>query len=207
MSDFEIHSLCKKYPALQQYVLDDEKLYDACKVQRLLQVLPDMIARGDKILIFSQFVIMLNILAAVLDSKKIAFLRLDGQTEVSERQNMIDIFQEDDAIPVFLLSTKAGGVGLNLMAANVVILYDLDFNPHNDVQAENRAHRVGQKRDVKVIRFVVKDSIEEKILEIGMSKLALDEKIKNGVALSEEEASGAVESDLLKYISRGNLKT
>ena len=85
-------------------------------------------------MLFSQFVIMLNILEHVMDEMGIRYVRMDGQTEVNERQNLIDEFNQNPDITVFLLSTKAGGLGINLTSANVVILHDIDFNPHNDTQ-------------------------------------------------------------------------
>lgn len=93
-------------------------------------------------LLFSQFTMMLDILEAVLETMGIQYLRLDGQSKVEDRQPLIDAFNDDPNVTVFLLSTKAGGFGINLTSANVVILYDLDFNPHNDKQAEDRAHRM-----------------------------------------------------------------
>jgi SWI/SNF-related matrix-associated actin-dependent regulator of chromatin subfamily A containing DEAD/H box 1 len=110
---------------------------DAGKVDKLKELLPAMKARGDRILLFSQFVIMLDVLERVLETMGFNFIRLDGQTPLPERQDLIDEFQSDETITVFLLSTKAGGFGINLTAANVVILYDIDFNPHNDAQVSN----------------------------------------------------------------------
>ena len=80
------------------------------------------------------------------------YLRLDGQTPVQERQYLIDEFNKDPDIFIFILSTRAGGLGINLTAANTVILHDLDFNPYNDKQAEDRCHRLGQTREVKILR-------------------------------------------------------
>ena len=97
-------------------------------------------------LIFSQFVIMLDILEEFLRIKSYKFLRLDGSTPVNERIDLIDNFNNDNEIFVFLLSTKAGGLGINLTAANVVIMHDIDYNPFNDKQAEDRCHRVGQTK-------------------------------------------------------------
>lgn len=111
------------------------------KVNALKGILPEKIKNGEKVLIFSQFTKMLDILEMVMGTLGIKYLRLDGETKVMERQSMIDEFNQDESISVFLLSTKAGGFGINLTSANVVILYDLDFNPQNDRQAEDRAHR------------------------------------------------------------------
>lgn len=102
--------------------------------------------KGDRVLLFSQFVIMLDIVEDYLKIKKYKYLRLDGSTVISERQDMIDAYNNDREIFIFLLSTKAGGVGINLTAANVVVMHDIDFNPFNDKQAEDRCHRVGQTK-------------------------------------------------------------
>lgn len=93
------------------------------------------------------------------------------------RQALVDEFTEDEDIPVFLLSTKAGGMGINLTAASVVILFDQDFNPHNDKQAADRAYRIGQKRDVEIIKLISRGTIEEDMLRLGHTKLALDEAV------------------------------
>ena len=88
------------------------------------------------------------------------YLVLTGSTAVDVRQSLVDEFNEDETISVFLLSTKAGGMGINLTAASVVVLFDQDFNPHNDRQAADRAYRIGQKRNVEVIKLVTKSTIE-----------------------------------------------
>ena len=93
-------------------------------------------------LLFSQFVMILDILEVALDHLDIRFTRLDGSSRTDERQGLVDEFNEDSEITVFLLSTKAGGVGINLTAASVVIIFDQDFNPHNDRQAADRAYRI-----------------------------------------------------------------
>jgi len=105
------------------------------------------------------------------------FMRLDGQTPVQERGSLIDKFNNDPDIFIFILSTRAGGLGINLTAANTVILHDLDFNPYNDKQAEDRCHRVGQKKEVKVIRFLSEGTIEEGIYTIAQDKLKLEQDV------------------------------
>ena len=101
---------------------------------------------GDRVLIFTQFVIVMDIMEQYLRIRGHKYLRLDGSTPVQERQLLIDQYNEDPGIFIFVLSTRAGGLGINLTAANTVILHDLDFNPYNDKQAEDRCHRVGQTR-------------------------------------------------------------
>ncbi|KAJ3209195.1 hypothetical protein HDU67_006324 [Dinochytrium kinnereticum] len=177
MSDFELHKLAVKYKRLQKYRLPDSAIMDSGKVARLQTLLPELIERGCRILLFSQFVIMLDVLESVLGSLGIGFVRLDGQIPSSERQIIIDEFNTDMSIPVFLLSTKACGLGLNLTSANVVILHDIDFNPHNDAQAEDRAHRVGQTRDVHVHKLILDNTIEQHMLNLAAAKLSLDRQI------------------------------
>ena len=108
----------------------------------------------------TQFTQILDILQALFKLRSIAFLLLTGSTPVDVRQSLVDEFNGNEKIPVFLLSTKAGGMGINLTAASVVILFDQDFNPHNDKQAADRAYRIGQTRDVEVIKLVTRGTIE-----------------------------------------------
>ncbi|KAG4302153.1 hypothetical protein PCANB_001463 [Pneumocystis canis] len=177
MTDFELHQLCKKFPSIHSYALKGTPWMDSGKVQKLKDLLIENKKNGDKVLLFSQFVETLNILEEVLETLNIAFTRLDGRTSVDTRQDIIDQFADETDITVFLLSTKAGGFGINLSCANVVILYDGSFNPHDDRQAEDRAHRVGQTREVQVIRLVTKNTIEEYIQSLANTKLALDSRV------------------------------
>lgn len=126
-----------------------------------------------KVLIFSQFKGMLDLLSDFLGLKGLKTLRIDGDTPQTKRQPMIDRFDLPDQ-RIFLLSTKAGGLGLNLTQADTVIIFDSDFNPHNDQQALSRAHRIGQKNDVIVYRLICKDSVEERQMEQAKRKMMLD---------------------------------
>ena len=143
MSDFQIHSLCAGFKKLStKYGLQRSMIEDSGKVSYLLKtLLPRIREKKGKVLIFSQFTLMLDVLEEVLSGADFSYRRMDGSTPVADRQALIDEYQNDDSIFAFLLSTKAGGFGINLTAANYVVLYDLDFNPHNDAQAEDRAHR------------------------------------------------------------------
>ncbi|KZF25986.1 hypothetical protein L228DRAFT_235109 [Xylona heveae TC161] len=197
MADFQLHRLCEEYPTtLGKYALQKDEWMDSGKVAKLAQLLksytsqPD--ANGDKnrILLFSQFTVVLDILEQVLATLSLDFFRLDGSTPISERQTMIDEFYESDDIPVFMLSTKAGGSGINLACANKVIIFDSSFNPQEDIQAENRAHRVGQKREVDVVRLVTNDTIEVQIHALGETKLALDDRV-SGYGAEEKEVREA----------------
>ncbi|EPX71773.1 chromatin-remodeling complex ATPase chain Iswi [Schizosaccharomyces octosporus yFS286] len=174
MSDFELHRLCRNFSTLQSYMLKNEPWMDSGKILKLKKMIPEMKEKGDRILLFSQFTQMLDILEQVLDTLKISYVRLDGSTQVETRQDIIDQFHREPDVTVFLLSTRAGGFGINLACANVVILYDCSYNPFDDLQAEDRAHRVGQMRDVRVIRLITKNTVEEYIQRLANTKLALD---------------------------------
>lgn len=177
MSDFEIHNFCCQYNHIRQYRLGDELILSSGKMEQLDMLLPKLKEEGARVLIFSQFVIVLNILEKYTKLRGHKYLRFDGTTQVSERQELIDQFTEEEDIFIFLLSTKAGGLGINLTAANTVILHDIDFNPYNDKQAEDRCHRVGQTRPVKIVRLIGKGTIEEGMLQIAQEKLQLEREV------------------------------
>ncbi|KAJ2391833.1 DNA-dependent ATPase fun30, partial [Coemansia sp. RSA 2603] len=174
-SDFELHKLSVTYPSLRQYKLSDDVLLDSAKVIKLREIVDECVARKEKVLVFSQFTTMLNVLEAVFQIWKIDYFRLDGQTKVDERQAMIDEYNSSESsVPVFLLSTKAGGFGINLTSANVVVIYDAGNNPSEERQAEDRAHRVGQVKDVRVYKLIGNNTIDEAIWENSQSKLLVE---------------------------------
>src|SRR6266566_4279460 len=106
------------------------------------------------------------------------YLRLDGGTKTDERAGHVQLFNaKNSEIMVFILSTRAGGLGLNLQTADTVIIYDSDWNPHQDLQAQDRAHRIGQKNEVRILRLISSNSVEEKILERARFKLDMDGKV------------------------------
>ena len=182
MTDFELHAFCERYPkTMTPFLLQNDEWMDSGKVSKLCSLLTAFKENGDRALVFSQFTMVMNILEAVLETLGIRFFRLDGQTRIDERQDMIDQFYEDPDITVFLLSTKAGGAGINLACANKVVIFDSSFNPQDDIQAENRAHRVGQTREVEVVRLVTTGTIEEQIHALGETKLALDDRVAGEV--------------------------
>ncbi|KAJ7178482.1 SNF2 family N-terminal domain-containing protein [Mycena crocata] len=189
MTDAELQIFCATYKSTRKYLQDNECYLDAGKVQTLLRLLEDYRAQDRKVLIFSQFTQILDILRAILNQREIKYLVLTGSTPVDVRQSLVDEFSEDESLRVFLLSTKAGGMGINLTAASVVIMFDQDFNPHNDRQAQDRAYRIGQKRDVEVIKLISRGTIEEDMLKLGETKLALDEAVAG-----DGEEKGEVES-------------
>ncbi len=144
---------------------------DSAKFDMLLQTLETLVTEGHKALVFSQFVQTLHLLQKELDARKLRYAYLDGHTR--DRQAQVDLFQEDDGIPLFLISLKAGGVGLNLTAADYVIHVDPWWNPAVEMQAADRAHRIGQDKPVFVYRIITRDSVEEKILRLQERKKEL----------------------------------
>ncbi|XP_061836669.1 chromodomain-helicase-DNA-binding protein 1 [Nerophis lumbriciformis] len=131
--------------------------------------------RGHRVLIFSQMVRMLDILADYLRSRQFLFQRLDGSIKGEMRKQALDHFNADGSEDFcFLLSTRAGGLGINLASADTVVIFDSDWNPQNDLQAQARAHRIGQKRQVNIYRLVTKSSVEEEIIERAKKKMVLD---------------------------------
>lgn len=189
--DYGLHRFClERSDYLSKFTLKNDEWMDSGKVHKLQELLQAYVKNGDKILIFSQFTTMMDILEAVFETLSIKFMRLDGSTQMATRQDIIDQFSTDASIPVFMLSTKAGGAGINLACANKVIIFDSSFNPQDDIQAENRAHRVGQLREVEVVRLVTRGTIEEQIHALGESKLALDDRVAgaDGDAGAEKKA-------------------
>jgi len=173
MHDFELHKLCKTYKSIENFKLKDDDIVDSGKFNYLDGLLSSLAKSKQRCLLFSQFTMMLDIMEEYLSIRGHAYLRLDGATKVSERINLIDAFNQNDKVLVFLLSTKAGGLGINLTAASVVVIHDIDFNPYNDKQAEDRSHRLGQTRDVMVYKLISKETVEEGMLDIATEKLRL----------------------------------
>lgn len=208
--DFGIHRFCNDRDYLRKrFALKKQEWMDSGKVKVAVDLILKWKANGDRILLFSQFTTVMDILETVCETSDIPFMRLDGQTKMDIRQGMIDTFTNDTSIPLFMLSTKAGGAGINLAAANKVIIFDSGFNPQDDIQAENRAHRVGQTREVEVVRLVTRGTIEEQIHALGESKLALDDRVA-GEAASAAESTQAekageqlVENMLAQKIAKG----
>ncbi|TQS36502.1 hypothetical protein Golomagni_03049 [Golovinomyces magnicellulatus] len=167
--------------AIEERSLSDQVLFrnlvDASSKFKLLEImLPKLVEHGHRVLIFSQFLNYLDLIEDFLTGLEISFQRLDGNTKSLEKQKRIDAFNAPDSpFFAFLLSTRAGGVGINLVSADTVLIMDPDFNPHQDIQALSRAHRIGQEKKVLVFQLMTKDSAEEKIIQIGRRKLALDQ--------------------------------
>ncbi|KAJ2761689.1 hypothetical protein H4S06_001072, partial [Coemansia sp. BCRC 34490] len=172
------------------------------KLQLLHALLPELRARGHRMLLFSQFKGTMDILEDYFMAEGIGYLRIDGSTAPSERQTKVGSFNAPDSQAlVFMASTRTGGLGLNLTSADVVVIFDCDFNPHADLQAMARAHRIGQTKPVTVLKFVMQDSAEERIVKAATRKLVLDHLIIQSIgdsagAVSNNSASG--DDDLLR---------
>eukprot|EP00048_Salpingoeca_helianthica_P008050 m.117968 g.117968 ORF g.117968 m.117968 type:complete len:1260 (-) comp14500_c0_seq9:75-3854(-) len=150
----------------------------AGKFEALDRILTKLIAGGHRTLLFCQMTQLMTILEDFLVYKQIRFLRLDGGTSADLRQKLLESFNAPDSPhKVFLLSTRAGGLGLNLQTADTVILFDSDWNPHQDMQAQDRAHRIGQRSEVRVLRLCTVGSIEERVLEAAHRKRTVDEMV------------------------------
>ncbi|XP_023253615.1 chromodomain-helicase-DNA-binding protein 1 [Seriola lalandi dorsalis] len=165
----EDNEFLNRAEALQQLIRSSGKLV---LLDKLLVRLKE---RGHRVLIFSQMVRMLDILAEYLRSRQFLFQRLDGSIKGEMRKQALDHFNAEGSEDFcFLLSTRAGGLGINLASADTVVIFDSDWNPQNDLQAQARAHRIGQKRQVNIYRLVTKGSVEEDIIERAKKKMVLD---------------------------------
>ena len=160
-------------------IIDNYKLGSG-KLKIAMSLIEEAIKNNKKILLFSQFTSVLKNISNILESKNIKYMYLDGSTKAKERVDMVKEFNEDSSIKIFLISLKAGGTGLNLTSANMVIHFDPWWNPTVEDQATDRAHRLGQKNIVEVIKLVSKGTIEEKIVELKEDKKELINDILSG---------------------------
>ncbi|ETW32795.1 hypothetical protein PFTANZ_06485, partial [Plasmodium falciparum Tanzania (2000708)] len=182
----ELKKVCN-HPFLCAEPLDKDEykerlVYSSGKICLLEKLLIRLKERGNRVLIFSQMVKMLNILSEYLTLRGFKHQRLDGTMTKEMRKKAMNHFNSKNSDDfVFLLSTKAGGLGINLTSADTVIIYDSDWNPQNDLQAGARAHRIGQTKTVQIYRLVTKDSIEQTILERAKVKMVLDTLVVQGL--------------------------
>ena len=201
LSDFDLHQLCGEQGHLSELCLPVSAFAEAAKTAALVKLLDEIKSRGSRPLIFSQWKIVLDILEWVLRDRGHVFCRLDGSTDVHERQQICDAFnRRGSEIFCFLLSTRAGGQGLNLTGADTVIIHDCDFNPQIDRQAEDRCHRLGQTRPVTVHRLVTAGTVDERIVQIAERKLDLDAAVLSdtkAMAAEENKAMHSIIEDLL----------
>lgn len=161
----------------RQVYFPDRRLiqFDCGKLQELSILLRKLKAEGHRALIFTQMTKMLDILEAFINIYGYTYMRLDGSTQPEERQTLMQRFNTNPKIFLFILSTRSGGVGINLVGADTVIFYDSDWNPAMDQQAQDRCHRIGQTREVHIYRLISESTIEENILKKANQKRALDD--------------------------------
>ncbi|GAB2295490.1 Pharynx and intestine in excess protein 1 [Dionaea muscipula] len=160
----------------RQLYFPDRRLiqYDCGKLQQLALLLRRLRSEGHRALIFTQMTKMLDILEAFINLYGYTYMRLDGSTQPEERQTLMQRFNSNPKIFLFILSTRSGGVGINLVGADTVIFYDSDWNPAMDQQAQDRCHRIGQTREVHIYRLISESTIEENILKKANQKRVLD---------------------------------
>ncbi|AKF11023.1 DEAD/DEAH box helicase [Sandaracinus amylolyticus] len=176
-----------------QLVVEDERL-ESSKLHALVELLRDIVPRGHRVLVFSQFTRHLALVQRALDAAKISTLYLDGATPTGERTRRVDRFQKGEA-SVFLISLKAGGTGLNLTAADYVVHLDPWWNPAAEDQASDRAHRIGQERPITIVRLVAQGTIEERVLAMHDDKRKLA-----GAVITEGAPLGALDVDALESL-------
>ena len=148
---------------------------DSGKLEDVSHMLENALLEGHKVLVFSQFVKHLDIIKGMLKDRKIPFAYLDGSS--NDRKEQVEKFNKDPYLKVFLISIKAGGLGLNLTEADYVFILDPWWNPAVEAQATDRAHRIGQKKKVFSYKFITRNTVEEKILTLQKHKLKLSENL------------------------------
>ena len=184
----------------------DQDMIDCCgKLQVLDQMLARLMQDGHKTLVFSQMTRLLDILVSYLEMKGIPFCLLDGRTKYLDRQDGVDRFTNDPSIKVFLLSTRAGGLGINLTAADTCIIYDSDWNPQADLQAQDRCHRIGQTKPVMVYRLVTKGTIDQVLLSLplpvnNLHSLLMGDSVKSYIV--HKTCKIFVASRIIQYLYR-----
>nr|ODN86613.1 ATP-dependent helicase STH1/SNF2 [Cryptococcus depauperatus CBS 7841] len=157
---------------------DEQIVRVAGKFELLDRILPKLFKTGHKVLIFFQMTEIMTIVSDFFEWRGWKYCRLDGSTKAEDRQTLLSTFNDPNSpYQVFILSTRAGGLGLNLQSADTVIIYDTDWNPHADLQAQDRAHRIGQKKEVRVLRLISSGTVEELVLARAQRKLEIDGKV------------------------------
>ncbi|QLG72548.1 hypothetical protein HG535_0D02560 [Zygotorulaspora mrakii] len=179
----------------------------AGKFELLDRVLPKFKATGHRVLMFFQMTQVMDIMEDFLRLRDLKYMRLDGSTKTEERTEMLKAFNAPNSdYFCFLLSTRAGGLGLNLQTADTVIIFDTDWNPHQDLQAQDRAHRIGQKNEVRILRLITTDSVEEVILERAMQKLDIDGKVIQAGKFDNKSTAEEQEAFLRRLIESESSK-
>ncbi|KXX76379.1 ISWI chromatin-remodeling complex ATPase ISW2 [Madurella mycetomatis] len=186
------------------YTTDEHLVYNSGKMTVLDKLLKRLQKQGSRVLIFSQMSRLLDILEDYCVFRSYKYCRIDGSTAHEDRIAAIDEYNKPDSEKfIFLLTTRAGGLGINLTTADIVILYDSDWNPQADLQAMDRAHRIGQTKQVVVYRFVTDNAIEEKVLERAAQKLRLDQLVIQQGRAQVAAKAAANKDELLSMIQHG----
>ncbi|XP_037300295.1 ATP-dependent helicase brm [Manduca sexta] len=170
------------------------------KFELLDRILPKLKQTGHRVLVFCQMTQCMTIIEDYLSWRGFQYLRLDGMTKAEDRGELLKKFNDADSdYFIFLLSTRAGGLGLNLQSADTVIIFDSDWNPHQDLQAQDRAHRIGQRNEVRVLRLMTVNSVEERILAAARYKLNMDEKVIQA-GMFDQKSTGSERQQFLQSI-------
>jgi len=177
-----------KSPEEQQYIMNEHlQVQTSGKMVLMDKLLPKLRQEGHKILIFSQMVKMLDLISEYCEFREYPYERLDGRVRGTDRQKSIDRFNKEANAFLFLLSTRAGGVGINLTAADICIIFDSDWNPQNDVQAQARCHRIGQTKDVRIYRLVTSRTFEQEMFDRASKKLGLEQAVLGSFGQDEDD--------------------
>jgi SWI/SNF-related matrix-associated actin-dependent regulator of chromatin subfamily A member 5 len=186
------------------YTTDEHLVDNAAKMIMLDKLLRRLQKQGSRVLIFSQMSRMLDILEDYSVMRGFQYCRIDGSTAHEDRIAAIDEYNKEGSEKfLFLLTTRAGGLGINLTSADIVVIFDSDWNPQADLQAMDRAHRIGQKKQVYVYRFVTENAIEEKVLERAAQKLRLDQLVIQQGRAQQGASKAASKDELLSMIQHG----
>jgi SWI/SNF-related matrix-associated actin-dependent regulator of chromatin subfamily A member 5 len=186
------------------YTTDEHLVTNAAKMVMLDRLLKRMKGQGSRVLIFSQMSRVLDILEDYSVMREYKYCRIDGSTAHEDRISAIDDYNKEGSEKfLFLLTTRAGGLGINLTSADIVVLFDSDWNPQADLQAMDRAHRIGQTKQVMVFRFVTENAIEEKVLERAAQKLRLDQLVIQQGRAQQPVKNAASKDELLTMIQHG----
>lgn len=202
---FKILQLLTK---LRQICIDPSIVYEnykggSAKIEQIVPLIKEIISNGHKILLFSTYKTAIDIVNRELTNNDISCYVIDGSVSARKRIQLVDNFN-NDSTNVFLITVKAGGTGLNLTSADVVIHLDLWWNPQVENQATDRAHRIGQKNTVEVIKLVCKGTIEERILELQNKKKILADTLIEGEDRDKNIISKLSEKDIKKLLSMDN---
>ena len=183
--------------ALDPSIIMDEYTGGSGKIDITIELIQDFIKENHKILLFSQFTSVLDSIKKALEVENIQYLYLDGTTKASKRVELVNEFNKSNKLKVFLISLKAGGTGLNLTSADVVIHFDPWWNPAIEEQATDRAHRIGQKNIVEVIKLIAKDTIEKKIIDLQEDKREIINSVMNDENLNINNISRLTNDEIL----------